>query len=248
MPSKLVLVGDGGVGKTALVRFMRNQGFEQQYVATMGVEVKPVTIETKTSKIKLNCWDTAGQEKFGGLRDGYYIGADIAIIMFDVTARVTYRSVQTWHKDILRVCPNIPVILVGNKCDLERDRRVRRTDVTYPLPYFEISMRKNIGYQKLYNHIIKTLLESKLTTQIQTLESKLKKVRELQTNLKITDPDQKTIDLYLKTIFESVWESGDYTSTYYRVYVDKAWKTFKLEKAMEMWIQNYYEKETYDER
>ena len=63
------------------------------------------------------------QEKFGGLRDGYYIGGQAAIIMFDVTARVTYKSVPHWHKDLVRVCENIPIVLCGNKIDC-KDRKV----------------------------------------------------------------------------------------------------------------------------
>lgn len=60
----------------------------------------------------------------GGLRDGYYIGGQAAIIMFDVTARVTYKSVPHWHKDLVRVCENIPIVLVGNKVDC-KDRKVK---------------------------------------------------------------------------------------------------------------------------
>jgi GTPase SAR1 family protein len=59
----------------------------------------------------------------GGLRDGYYIGGQAAIIMFDVTARVTYKSVPHWHKDLTRVCDNIPIVLCGNKIDC-KDRKV----------------------------------------------------------------------------------------------------------------------------
>ena len=64
-------------------------------------------------------WDTAGQEKFGGLRDGYYIQGQCAVIMFDVTSRVTYKNVPNWHRDLTRVCENIPIVLCGNKVDIK---------------------------------------------------------------------------------------------------------------------------------
>jgi GTPase SAR1 family protein len=67
-------------------------------VATMGVEVSPLSFNTNLGPVIFNCWDTAGQEKLGGLRDGYYIGGQAAIIMFDVTSRVTYKNVPHWHK------------------------------------------------------------------------------------------------------------------------------------------------------
>lgn len=60
-------------------------------------------------------WDTAGQEKLGGLREGYYIGGQCAIIMFDVCSRITYKNVPKWYKDLTRICENIPIVLVGNK-------------------------------------------------------------------------------------------------------------------------------------
>ena len=69
---KLVLVGDGGTGKTTFVKHHLTGEFEK-YVATLGVEVHPFIFHTNRGPIKFNVWDTAGQEKFGGLRDGYYI-------------------------------------------------------------------------------------------------------------------------------------------------------------------------------
>ena len=75
-------------------------------------------------------WDTAGQEKFGGLRDGYYIQGQCAIIMFDVTSRVTYKNVPNWHRDLVRVCENVPIVLCGNKVDV-KDRKVKAKTITF---------------------------------------------------------------------------------------------------------------------
>ncbi len=72
-------------------------------LATQGVDVSSITFYTNHGPIKLNLWDTAGQEKLGGLREGYYIGANCAIIMFDVTSRITYKNVPKWHKDLTRI-------------------------------------------------------------------------------------------------------------------------------------------------
>jgi GTP-binding nuclear protein Ran len=87
--------------------------------ATLGVEVHPLAFTTNFGTIVFNVWDTAGQEKFGGLRDGYYIQGQCGIIMFDVTARITYKNVPNWHRDLERVCENIPIVLCGNKVDVK---------------------------------------------------------------------------------------------------------------------------------
>jgi GTP-binding nuclear protein Ran len=96
-------------------------------------------------------WDTAGQEKFGGLRDGYYIGAKCAIIMFDVTSRITYKNVPNWHRDLVRVCDNIPIVLCGNKVDI-KDRKVKAKSITFHrkklLQYYDISAKSNYNFEK----------------------------------------------------------------------------------------------------
>lgn len=152
MPTfKLILVGDGGVGKTTFVKRHLTGEFEKKYVATLGVEVHPLRFQTNFGPMVFNVWDTAGQEKFGGLRDGYYIQGQCAILMFDVTARVTYKNVPNWHRDLVRVCEGIPIVLVGNKVDI-KDRRVKAKNITFHrkknLQYYDISAKSNYNFEK----------------------------------------------------------------------------------------------------
>lgn len=125
--------------------------FEKKYVATIGVEVRPLYFHTNYGPICFNVWDTAGQEKFGGLRDGYYIQGQCAILMFDVTSRITYKNVGNWHRDLERVCENIPIVLVGNKVDI-KDRRVKAKNITFHrkkcLQYYDISAKSNYNFEK----------------------------------------------------------------------------------------------------
>jgi len=158
---KLILVGDGAVGKTTFVKRHRTGEFEKKYVATLGVEVHPLSFYTNFGPICFNVWDTAGQEKFGGLRDGYYIQGQCAIIMFDVTARVTYKNVPNWHRDLVRVCENIPIVLVGNKVDV-KDRKVKAKNITFHrkknLQYYDISAKSNYNFEKPFVFLARKLL------------------------------------------------------------------------------------------
>jgi GTP-binding nuclear protein Ran len=124
----------------------------------MGVEVSSLTFHTSRGPIVANCWDTAGQEKFGGLRDGYYIGGQAAIIMFDVTSRITYQNVPTWHRDLTRVCENIPIVLVGNKVDVQ-DRQVKPKQITFHrrknLQYYDVSAKANFNFEKPFLYLIR---------------------------------------------------------------------------------------------
>lgn len=158
---KLVLVGDGGVGKTTFVKRHVSGEFERRYIPTMGVEVRSLPFYTNLGKIVFNVWDTAGQEKFGGLRDGYYINGNAAIIMFDVLSKTTYKNVNQWHRDITRVCDNIPIVLCGNKVDV-KDRKVKPKQIMFHrkkpnMQYYDISAKSNYNFEKPFLWLIRRL-------------------------------------------------------------------------------------------
>ncbi|XP_037066356.1 GTP-binding nuclear protein Ran-like [Peromyscus leucopus] len=147
---KLVLVGDGGTGKTKFVKRHLTGEFEKKYIATLGVEVHPLVFHTNRGPIMFNVWDTAGQ-KFGGLRDGYCIQAQCATVMFDVPSGVTSKNVPNWNRDLVRVCENIPIVLCGNKVDI-KDRKVKAKSVVFHrrknLQYYDISAKSNYNFEK----------------------------------------------------------------------------------------------------
>lgn len=124
---KILVIGDSGVGKSCmLLRFADNR-FTDSYISTIGVDFCIRTIELDGKKIKLQIWDTAGQERFRAVTRSYYRGAAGALLVYDVTRRITYNHLTTWLTDARNLTnPNTVIMLIGNKKDLEGQR-----DVTY---------------------------------------------------------------------------------------------------------------------
>lgn len=158
---KVVLVGDGGVGKTTFAKRHITEEFKKTMFAIRRFEVSSITFYTNHGPIKLSLWDTTGQEKFGSLQESYYIGANAAILMFDVTARITYKNVPKWYKDLTCICENIPIVLVGNKVD-QNERRVKARHITFHrkrnMQYFDISAKSNYQFEKPFLWILRALV------------------------------------------------------------------------------------------
>ncbi|KAF7122035.1 hypothetical protein CNMCM5793_009590 [Aspergillus hiratsukae] len=150
-----------GCHLTTFVKRHLTGEFEKKYIATLGVEVHPLTFTTNLGTIQFDVWDTAGQEKFGGLRDGYYINGQCGIIMFDVTSRITYKNVPNWHRDLVRVCENIPIVLCGNKVDV-KERKVKAKTITFHrkknLQYYDISAKSNYNFEKPFLWLARKLV------------------------------------------------------------------------------------------
>ncbi len=119
MEYKVILVGDGGVGKTSLVKRLQKLDVNKTYIPTMGAEVHPLVYNTNYGEVFIKLWDTAGQENFTGLKEGYYIQSNAGIIMCDSTSEKSVSNMKIWERDIYRVCPNLPRILVCNKSDIK---------------------------------------------------------------------------------------------------------------------------------
>ena len=118
----IVLIGDGAVGKTSLCERIRTDRhvyrFNKNYIASDGVNLHRVELKTNHGLIKSYLWDTAGQEKFGELRDGFVRPADVIILLYDVTESRTKDNVVKWLKYVNKNCNNLPpVIVCGNKID-----------------------------------------------------------------------------------------------------------------------------------
>jgi Ras-related protein Rab-11A len=122
---KVVIIGDSAVGKSNLLsRYARNE-FNLHSKATIGVEFQTQSMEIDGKEVKAQIWDTAGQERFRAVTSAYYRGAVGALIVYDISRRTTFESVERWLEELkTHSDTTVARMLVGNKCDLENIRDV----------------------------------------------------------------------------------------------------------------------------
>jgi Ras-related protein Rab-4B len=119
------VIGNAGVGKSCLLHQFIEQKFKQDSNHTIGVEFGSKVVNIINKSVKLQVWDTAGQERFRSVTRSYYRGAAGALLVYDISSRETYNALTNWLTDARTLAsPNIVIVLVGNKKDLEADREV----------------------------------------------------------------------------------------------------------------------------
>ena len=119
---KLIVIGDSGVGKSCLTNRATTNLFEDTYSATVGFEFVSFNVKINEKVIKLQIWDTCGQEMYRSLVQGFYRNTSLAIIVYDVNNKKSFENLDTWLRDLRQHTePEIPIFIVGNKSDLERN-------------------------------------------------------------------------------------------------------------------------------
>ncbi|MFX0029583.1 MAG: GTP-binding protein [Candidatus Hermodarchaeota archaeon] len=152
---KSIVVGDGGVGKTALTLRFSKGFFTEDYKMTIGVDfhVKTINIDSNEGPIraKLQIWDTGGQERFSSIRPMYYRGSLGALLIFDLTNSASFEHLPQWIEEVrANVKIEIPLLLVGNKSDLVDQRAVSLNEINsftrnFNLFYMETSAKTGEG-------------------------------------------------------------------------------------------------------
>ncbi len=139
---KLILGGEGGVGKTSMVHRFVEDSFQADYKSTIGTSImkKECEFEGLESRVRFVIWDLAGQAQFKRVRQTYLGNAKAGILVYDVTRQDAFESIESWFKEIKSVSPNISLILVGNKIDLEEKR------IIYTEKGEELSKKLNLSY------------------------------------------------------------------------------------------------------
>lgn len=133
---KICLIGDVGVGKTSLIRRYVLDVFDDKYIATIGTKVTKRDVRLKNPKsgsdeeVTLLIWDIMGQPSFREvLREAYFYGAQGAIAVCDVTSKESLTELRYWIKAMSATTGRIPIVFLGNKCDLKDEARVTLEDL-----------------------------------------------------------------------------------------------------------------------
>jgi len=121
---KVILLGNGSVGKTSLANRFTRDKFASTYKPSLGVDFMVRRMEYEGRNVKILVFDTAGQEFISSLRKRYYAGASGAVIVYDITSRRSFEDLSRWVEEVRGEVGNIHTIFVGNKIDLSEDREI----------------------------------------------------------------------------------------------------------------------------
>lgn len=116
---KVCLLGDGGVGKTSLVRRFVEDSFRDEYIVSFGTKVSKKVLELGDVELTLMLWDILGQKSDDALHSAYYKGANGALLVCDVTRTQTVEHLGKWKESFLHAAPGAKMVLVANKADLD---------------------------------------------------------------------------------------------------------------------------------
>lgn len=176
---KLLLIGNSGVGKSCILMRYADNSFTENFFNTIGVDFKIKTINLNDQVIKMQIWDTAGQDRFRTLTSSYYRGAHGIIIVYDVTSKDSFDNVRQWMQEIEKFASeNVNKLLIGNKSDLEEQREVSYDEGVelakkYDIPFLEVSAKNSTHVDDTF-----TTMASEIQARFLKEKSHINKVKD----------------------------------------------------------------------
>jgi small GTP-binding protein len=161
---KLIMIGDNNVGKSCLINSFIDNKFKNYQNTTIGVDITIKTMIIRDKTIKLQIYDTAGQEKYSALTKIYYRDAHGILIVYDVSDESSFESIKTWMENVQKFAPqNVRLILVANQIDNENRcityEQGRELAQFYKIPYFETSAKNNSNITELFEYMSILILQ-----------------------------------------------------------------------------------------
>jgi small GTP-binding protein len=172
---KVVMLGEGGVGKTSLIRRYVKHTFTHDYITTVGSNflIKKIKLDDE-SRMTMQLWDISGQDSFRNVRPQYYLHSHGGILTFDLTRNSTLHELDKWYQDFTQKAGKVPLMMFGNKIDLQDQRDVIREDGEllahkFNAIYTETSALDGTGVEKAFS-----ILASKIVDHINERRRALK--------------------------------------------------------------------------
>ena len=162
---KLIVLGNTSVGKSSFILKYIEDKFVLNYIATLGIDFKQKKLKLKNGQeVRLRIYDTAGQERFKSVAISFIKKAEGVILIYDIGNKATFESLEEWIKNIKESGKeNLPIILVGNKCDLPPEKRqvelIEGKDKAeeFNLPFFETSCKEGINIKEVFEKIVEDI-------------------------------------------------------------------------------------------
>ncbi len=165
---RLITIGNSACGKTSLsIRYTQDE-YDDNGVSTIGIDFRLKTIEEANGRMtKVQIWDTSGQERFHSITYNYFRQANGVAIVYDVTNQNSFDDVKRWINDVQTYAPkDITTILIGNKCDVDEEKRVITTDVGKALAkqngikfFFETSAKQNVNVKEAFDCLVEQVTQ-----------------------------------------------------------------------------------------
>ena len=166
---QILVIGDSSVGKTSIISRYANGTFKEEYLATVGLDYysKDEMFDNKTIQVKL--WDTAGQERFQSLTQNYFRNAEGVLLTYDITNSDSFDNLKNWIDSIKKNMEGknifIPVIIIGNKIDMEDSREIEKEAAQKfskenNYKYFETSAKTGEGVDKAIRELVSQILKN----------------------------------------------------------------------------------------
>ena len=168
---KILLIGDTSVGKTALILKYIDKEFSDNHISTIGLEYKDKLIKINEKKIKLQIWDTSGQERYRSITKSFYRNANALLFVFDVTNENSFNHIKDWLIETENSGKDFKKILVGNKIDLKDKRIVDKERMDNfakkkNMKCFETSAKEGKNVDLIFKEITKLILNDKTDEEI----------------------------------------------------------------------------------
>lgn len=157
---KVIVVGNGQVGKTSMITRFAKGIFTNEYKKTIGVDFLEKTLHLSTigEEVTYMLWDTAGQEEYAEITRNYYKGAGAAILAFSTTDRPSFDAIENWHDKVRNECGNIVIVLVQNKVDLMDDAAMEAREVEFlakklKLKLYRTCVKDDLNVSEVFQHL-----------------------------------------------------------------------------------------------